>query len=109
MASDDRSFGQIIAEERKKRGWSLKEVASRIMREEGGSISIQYLNDIEHDRRGPSSDHMVRQFAEIFELGKEGQEWLIYRAGRWPSELRSKLSKAEFSDGMTAFRRKVYG
>lgn len=102
MASDDRSFGQIIAEERKKRGWSLKEVSSRIMREEGGSISIQYLNDIEHDRRGPSSDHMVRQFAEVFGLD---HEWLIYRAGRWPNELRSKFSQEKFTAGMTAFRR----
>ena len=44
---------------RKEKGLSQKQLAELVEREEGGSISPQYLNDIEHDRRNPPSDHMI--------------------------------------------------
>jgi hypothetical protein len=42
------------------------------MKEEGGgSISPQYLNDIEHDRRSPSSGHQLRQFSCILNIPED--------------------------------------
>ncbi|MFZ3327760.1 MAG: hypothetical protein WA231_18585, partial [Methylocella sp.] len=35
----------------KAKGWALKDLASRVLREDAEAISPQYLNDIEHDRR----------------------------------------------------------
>lgn len=104
MDADDRTFGRIIADGRKAKGWSLKELASRVKRVEGeeATISIQYLNDIEHERRGPSSDFMVTQFALALGLNVD---WLLYRAGRWPEEFRDKLPQQRFHDAMISFRR----
>ncbi len=97
------TFGQAIGRARKDKGWAQKDLASRILREEDGqAISPQYLNDIEHDRRSPSSDHMVQQFAEILEIDPD---WLYYLAGRFPEDVRMKqLSPNEVAQAMVAFR-----
>lgn len=43
-----------------------------MMKEEGsGSISPQYFNDIEHDRRSPSSGHLIRQFSGILNIPED--------------------------------------
>ena len=64
MAANVKTFGGAISEARKAKGWALKDLASRVLREDEEAISPQYLNDIEHDRRSPSSDRMVQQFAD---------------------------------------------
>ncbi|MDP2738784.1 MAG: helix-turn-helix transcriptional regulator [Pseudorhodobacter sp.] len=80
------TFGQAISKARKALGLSQKELAARVMKDEGGSsISPQYLNDIEHDRRSPTSDHLIRQFATVLEVD-EG--YLFVLAGKIPDELR---------------------
>ncbi len=69
MSADGVTFGQAISKARKALGLSQKERAARVMKEEGGgSISPQYLNDIEHDRRSPSSGHLIRQFSGILNI-----------------------------------------
>lgn len=105
MAPSEKTFGSAISEARKVKGWALKDVAARVRREDEGPISLQYLNDIEHDRRSPSSDRMVQQFAEALEIDLD---WLYYLAGRWPKEVRDRnLSQQQVSDAMVAFRRKL--
>ena len=102
MGERDQTFGRAISQARKALGWSQKELAQKILREDGESISPQYLNDIEHDRRSPSSDRIVQQFAEV--LGME-VDWLYYLAGKFPADLRErKLTQREFTAGMVAFR-----
>ena len=64
MAANAKTFGGAISEARKAKGWALKDLASRVLREDKEAISPQYLNDIEHDRRSPSSDRVVQQFAD---------------------------------------------
>src|ERR1700736_6481540 len=85
--SDERAttFGSYISQQRRARGLSQKQLAEKIRREEGGSISPQYLNDIEHDRRSPSSDHMIKEFARVLGLS---ENYLFYLAGRVPAEAR---------------------
>ena len=61
MAANVKTFGGAISEARKAKGWALKDLASRVLREDKEAISPQYLNDIEHDRRSPSSDRMVQR------------------------------------------------
>jgi transcriptional regulator with XRE-family HTH domain len=76
----DITFGQAISKARKEKSLSLKDVADRVRREEDGEpISPQYLNDIEHDRRSPSSDWLVKQFAEALDIDAD---WLYFLAGR---------------------------
>jgi transcriptional regulator with XRE-family HTH domain len=75
------TFGQAIAAERKKRGWRRKDLAARILKEDGTPISPQYLNDIELDRRNPPSEYLLEQIA--IALGLDA-DYLFYLAGRIP-------------------------
>lgn len=102
MNDRDQTFGRAISEARKALGWSQKMLAQRILREDGESISPQYLNDIEHDRRSPSSDRMVQQFADVLGMNVD---WLYYLAGKFPADLRErKLTQQEVAEAMVAFR-----
>jgi transcriptional regulator with XRE-family HTH domain len=99
---DDVTFGQAISQGRKKKGWSLKDLCLKVRREDGEPISPQYLNDIEHDRRSPTSDRMVQQFAEALDIEAD---WLYYLAGRFPEDVRQKkLSENDVKSLMVAFR-----
>ena len=80
------TFGQIIAEARKKLNLSQKELAAQIKKEDGQPISAPYLNDIEHDRRSPSSDLLIQQFATILDIPTDV---LYYWAGLLPADIRS--------------------
>ena len=51
---EEQTFGGAVASARKALGLSQKELASRVLKEGGTSITPQYLNDIEHDRRSPT-------------------------------------------------------
>jgi len=86
VADQPATLGQAIAQARKAKGLSQKELAEKIMREDGeGSVSAQYLNDIEHDRRAPSSDHMIGEFVRVLGLG---ENYLYYLADRVPASVR---------------------
>ena len=103
MSGEGHTFGSAISNVRKKNHWSLKDLSSRIRREDGEAISPQYLNDIEHDRRRPSSDRMVQQFADILKINRD---WLYYLAGRFPEDVRrEQFSEEEVEQRMVAFRR----
>ena len=103
MANEINTFGAYISAARKKLGLSQKQLAEKIEREEGGSISPQYLNDIEHDRRSPSSDHMIQQFARVLNIGTD---YLYYLAGRVPADVRqANLPPKQVEATFAAFRR----
>ena len=53
------TFGETIAGARKDLGVSQRELAMRIVKEDGAPISPQYLNDIERNRRNPPGDHLL--------------------------------------------------
>lgn len=105
IESEATTFGTYIAECRKNLKMSQKELAGQIMREEDGKpISPQYLNDIERDRRSPSSDHLIQEFARV--LSNANRDYLHYLAGKLPSELPKRaLSEAEVKSAFAAFRR----
>ncbi|HCM41623.1 MAG: XRE family transcriptional regulator [Bdellovibrionales bacterium GWB1_52_6] len=101
--ADELTFGSVIAEARKGVGLSQKQLAERILREDGEPISPQYLNDIERDRRSPSSDHMVKEFAKALKLDAD---YLHYLNGRFPEpERRERMTPEQFEKAMVAFRK----
>jgi transcriptional regulator with XRE-family HTH domain len=105
MADEANTFGTYVSSARKKKGMNQKELAEAIEREEGRPISPQYLNDIEHDRRSPSSDHMIQQFARVLTLDADH---LYYLAGRWPADVRqANLPPQSVKKVMAAFRRNI--
>ena len=87
MSAGGMTFGRAISKARKALGMSQKELAARVVKEEGGgAISPQYLNDIEHDRRSPSSGHLIRQFSGILDIP---EDYLFALAGHLPDDLRT--------------------
>lgn len=101
---DPVTFGRYIADARKKLQMSQKELASQILREEDDEpISPQYLNDIERDRRNPSSDHLIQQFAKVLKIDAD---YLSYLAGKLPEEIRRKnLSEDAVKAAFLFFRK----
>lgn len=66
-------------------------------------ISPQYLNDIDHDRRNPSSEHVVQHF---FQVLTSQSNWLYYLAGRFPEDVRSQqLAKYDVAKRVAAFHK----
>jgi len=65
------TFGQAIAEARKKKQLSQKQLAALILKEDGNPISPQYLNDIERDRRNPPGEYLLNQFARVLAVPEE--------------------------------------
>ena len=104
MSADAVSFGRTIAKARRDLGLSQKELAARIMKEEDGRpISPQYLNDIEHDRRSPSSGHLIRQFSGILKIP---EDYLFALAGRLPDDLRTDATdRDKVVEAFANFRR----
>jgi transcriptional regulator with XRE-family HTH domain len=100
------TFGACIAEARKALKMSQKELAQKILlEEEEKSISPQYLNDIERDRRNPSSDHIIQQFAKVLKIDAN---YLHYLAGKFPDDIRRmNLSAEDVKVAFTAFRKRT--
>lgn len=98
------TFGTYIATRRKDHGMSQKELSQRILREEDGKpISPQYLNDIEKDRRQPTSDHLIHQFAKALQAEPD---YLFFLSGTIPSDIRARgASQEEVVEHFKAFRK----
>ena len=78
-----------------------KDLAQKVRRENGSPISASYLNDIEHDRRNPSSEHLIKQFASALDADAS---YLTYVAGQLPSEIRDlPIDQDKFSVALAAF------
>lgn len=104
MTTRTASLGQAIVAARKAKGLSQKDLAAAIMKDDdSGAISPQYLNDIEHDRRSPTSDHLIRQFEKVLGI-QEG--YLFVLAGKIPDEMRRKArDPATVSEAFRVFRK----
>jgi hypothetical protein len=58
------TFGEVIAEARKKAYLTQRQLAAHIKNEEGKAISGSYLADIEHNLRHPPRGYLLEQFAQ---------------------------------------------
>jgi transcriptional regulator with XRE-family HTH domain len=95
------TFGELVAQARKRKLLSQKELAGRIRKENGDAISAQYLNDIERGRRNPPSEYLIRQLADQLELDSE---YLCLVAGALPQDVVGPISEAEPGVVRQAFR-----
>jgi transcriptional regulator with XRE-family HTH domain len=109
MPVDLTSFGRAVSSARKAKQLSQKELAAIIKKEDGESITPQYLNDIEHDRRSPSSDHLVKQFSKVLHIDAN----VLYSiAGILPEEDRKLVKRAtaeKITEAFMAFRKELKG
>ena len=101
------SFGRTIGAARRQAGLSQKDLAARIKKEDGTPISPKSQNDLEHDRRNPPAEHLLRQFAEALQLTPE---YLFFVAGQFPADLRDRGYRPERVEAaFRAFRRTLQG
>jgi transcriptional regulator with XRE-family HTH domain len=101
------TFGQLIAEARRKRGLKQKELAALVKKEDGKPISNPYLNDIERDRRNPPSDFIVKELAKHLEMEADV---LCYWSGRLPENVRARtVSEKKIMAAFKAFRKELLG
>ena len=101
------TFGRTITDARRRGGLSQKDVAARIIKEDGTPISPQYLNDLEHDRRNPPADHMLAQFSSLLGVPLD---YLCFVAGQLPQDLRGAPYQPErVAVAFRAFRRTLKG
>jgi transcriptional regulator with XRE-family HTH domain len=99
------SFGKVITSARKGKGWSQKQLAEAVHNEDGKTISPQYLNDLERDRRNPPSDYLLDQLATALDLPRD---YLDYWAGRMPHTVRGMTSDPQKVEAaFQAFRREL--
>jgi transcriptional regulator with XRE-family HTH domain len=105
MTSEDaQTFGQVIARERKRKTWSLRELADRVPSEKGSPISPQYLNDIEHERRIPA-ELVIAGLAKAFGISKD---YLFHLAGKLPPDIATKTASPDDIDAAyKAFRKSL--
>jgi transcriptional regulator with XRE-family HTH domain len=97
------TFGDVIAEERKKANLSQKELAALVKKEDGNQISPQYLNDIERSRRNAPSDFLIEQFAKALKIDAAR---LYYWAKKIPDDVKASAeNEAKFVSAFKAFRR----
>ena len=98
------SLGNVIRDHRKTLEISQKQLAQKIKKEDGESISPQYLNDIELGRRNPP-EYILDQLAELLKLPRDH---LYLLAGQLPSELRpDKYDARRLRQAFQAFRREL--
>ena len=99
------TFGETIAAGRKSSGASLRGLATRIKKEDGSTISAQYLNDIEHGRRNPPPAEIIRQLAQELDLNAD---YLLVLANDFPEndqELIRESKPEAVEQALEAFRR----
>ncbi|MGB4596138.1 MAG: helix-turn-helix transcriptional regulator [Anaerolineaceae bacterium] len=101
------TFGQYIAESRKKTGLSQKDLAERLRKEDGQSISSQYLNDIEHDRRNPPGEFILLQISSELNLSLD---YLRFLSGTLPDDIKTQNHQPEeIEKAFKAFRKVLKG
>jgi transcriptional regulator with XRE-family HTH domain len=63
------TLGEMIFTARKAKLWSLQQLGDALgtVREGGKAVSPQFINDVEHDRRKPSTE-LLQAFANILHL-----------------------------------------
>src|ERR1700730_9677173 len=82
------TLGQAISRARKTKGLTQKQLASKVLKEDGNSISLPYVVDIEHDKRTHNSEHLIGQFPKALDIPAE---YLYLLVGRLPSELQKSF------------------
>jgi len=95
-------FGNFIAERRKQLELSLSKMAEMIKKEDGSTITPQYLNDIERNRRNPPSEGMIRQISNALGVSAD---YLLFLAGKAPGDISKNHSPEDIEEAYTAFRK----
>lgn len=104
MAERNITFGKLISTARVRRGLTLTECASGIYKKDKSAISVQYLSDLEKDRRNPPSEFILRQLSERLEIPIEV---LYFYSETFPSGIDKSVSQEQIIAAYHAFYEKL--
>ena len=96
-----KTFGEVIAELRKERGLTQKALAAQVKKKDGTAIGLAYINDIEHDRRGPPAPDFVAQLAAVLGVPLDV---LQFYAGRLPADAPKERRDPSHEQIVAAYR-----
>jgi transcriptional regulator with XRE-family HTH domain len=85
-----KNLGDVVRDARQKKGMSLRQLGERLRKDDGSTMSPQYLNDIEHGRRNPPDEPILRQLAGVLDLDANT---LCALAGREPKDVKKYLAE----------------
>lgn len=95
---EPKTLGQVIAQAREERGLTLREAAALIRKEDGKSITHQYLSELENCRRVPS-DKVAEELIRVFGIPRSYIYLLMKRLpSEFPSALTPQQADAIFRD-----------
>jgi transcriptional regulator with XRE-family HTH domain len=98
-----KSFGQVVREARKKAGFTQRELAARLKREDGRPVDPPYLNAVEHDHRYPPEDYLIEQMAKIVGISADV---LYFHANRQPPDVKTEgMDQERLEVAYRAFRK----
>lgn len=86
----------MIREARQGLKLSLQKVGEKLRKDDGTTVSPQYLNDLEHGRRNPPDENLVKQMARVLALDVDT---LLSLAGKGPAEVQEYLEQAPAERG----------
>jgi transcriptional regulator with XRE-family HTH domain len=93
------TFGSFVCTKRQALEMTQKDLAIAL------SLSPQYLNDIEHDRRSPSDAGFIEKLASVLRM-TDKVDYLYYLAGKIPEDIRlQNLQPDDVVSVMRSFRR----
>lgn len=98
-----KKLGDVISNARKQKGWSLRELAERVKKDDGSPISPQYLNDIEHGNRTPTGQ-LIDNLAKALMLDRD---YLLILSGSQPEEMNKHPEVA--AEIVKAYRKHLQG
>jgi transcriptional regulator with XRE-family HTH domain len=100
-----KTFGELIAEGRKRAQLTQREFAQRIKMEDGRTISAPYLNDLEHNLRKPPRGFLIEQFASELNIKAD---LLYFAANRMPRDIEPlSASEDQVLAAYEAFRKEL--
>jgi len=92
------SFGKLIWQARRKRGWSQRELAAKV------GVDYTYLSKLENDHVEPSEE-VIRELAHHLELNAEELMYLAGKMTQRDEEALKELVKANYKEMAALFRR----
>ena len=94
------TFGKLISEARKRKNITITDCAALINKTNGTSISVQYLSDLEKDRRNPPSELILKQLSDILNIPIVV---LYFYSEKFPPGLSKKVSQEQIIAAYQAF------
>lgn len=104
--TEPETLGGVVSARRKELGLTQKQVSQMVVKEDGTSITPQFLNDVERNRRRPSP-LVLQRLAEALGWTGAAADRVHFIARTMPPDIDfNQVEQSRWSEAIQAFRRK---